>query len=84
MFDWQAIAVAVIVLAALIYTGRRAWRRLSAFRSRRGASVAQPASCETGCGSCGDAQKAKPQGTQRTVFVEISRTGDSGRRGKRS
>jgi hypothetical protein len=69
-FDWQAIAVALIILAALVYTGRRAWSRLSAFRASKNVS----APCETGCGSCGGEQKPKPAATTtRTVFVEISR-----------
>ena len=67
-FDWQTIAVALIILAALFYTGRRAWSRLRAFRASKGVS----APCETGCGSCGSEQKPKPA-TTRTVFVEISR-----------
>ncbi|HKQ52834.1 MAG TPA: FeoB-associated Cys-rich membrane protein [Pyrinomonadaceae bacterium] len=69
-FDWQTIAVALIILAALFYTGRRTWSRLRAFRASKG--VAAP--CETGCGSCGDEQKPKVvPNTQRTVFVELSR-----------
>ncbi|HYG81809.1 MAG TPA: FeoB-associated Cys-rich membrane protein [Pyrinomonadaceae bacterium] len=67
-FDWQTIAVALIVLAALVYVGRRAWSRLRAFRAAKNVS----APCETGCGTCGDDQKPKPA-TTRTVFVEISR-----------
>ena len=67
MFDWQTITVAIIILAALAYTGRRAWSRLQSFRARK----AVDASCETGCGSCGSNQK--PQTTQRTVLVEIGR-----------
>ena len=67
--DWQTIAVALIILAALFYAGRRAWSRLRAFRASRGVS----APCETGCGSCGGEQKPKAAAAQRTVFVEISR-----------
>lgn len=66
MFDWQTIVAALIILAALIYTGRLAWLRLRSLRKGKGASA-----CETGCGSCGTAPK--PVGTKRTVFVEISR-----------
>ncbi|PYS46783.1 MAG: hypothetical protein DMF68_18110 [Acidobacteria bacterium] len=73
MFDWQTIATALVILAALIYAGRLAWLRLRAFRAGRdGAS-----SCETGCGSCGE--KPKQVAKQRTVFVEISRTKSSSR-----
>lgn len=67
MFDWQAIVVALIIMAALIYTGRLAWRRLRSLRAAKGA-----ASCETGCGSCGGTPK--PAATKRTVFVEINRS----------
>jgi hypothetical protein len=69
MFDWQTIIVALIILAALIYTGQRAWTRLRSFRARRGTD----SSCATGCGTCGNEQKPKPA-TPRTVFVEISRS----------
>ena len=68
-YDWQTIAVALIILAALVYVGRRAWSRLRAFRASKNVS----APCETGCGSCGGDQKPKPATTARTVFVEISR-----------
>ncbi len=68
-FDWQTIAVALIILAALFYTGRRAWSRLRAFRASKGVS----APCETGCGSCGEQKPKVAANTQRTVFVEISR-----------
>ena len=68
-FDWQTIAVALIILAALFYVGRRAWSRLRAFRASKG--VAAP--CETGCGSCGEQKPKAAPNTQRTVFVEISR-----------
>jgi hypothetical protein len=75
MIDWQTIAVALIILAALIYTLRRAWSHLRAFRAKR----AGEAACATGCGSCGSEQKPKPA-TTRTVFVEISRTRSTPRR----
>jgi FeoB-associated Cys-rich membrane protein len=68
MIDWQTIAVALIILAALAYTGRRAWSRLRSFRAQR----ASDASCATGCGSCGSDQKPKAA-IPRTVFVEITR-----------
>jgi hypothetical protein len=74
MIDWQTIAVALIILAALVYTGRRAWSRLRSFQAKR----ASDASCETGCGNCGSEQKPKTA-TPRTVFVEISRSRTSSR-----
>ncbi|HEX8920315.1 MAG TPA: FeoB-associated Cys-rich membrane protein [Pyrinomonadaceae bacterium] len=68
MIDWQTIAVALIILAALVYTGRRAWSRLRSFQAKRSSD----ASCETGCGNCGSEQKPKAA-TTRTVFAEITR-----------
>jgi hypothetical protein len=69
MIDWQTIAVALIILAALIYTLRRGWLKLRGFRSKR----AGEAACATGCGSCGSEKKPKTA-TPRTVFGEISRS----------
>jgi hypothetical protein len=48
-FDWQAIAVALIIAGALLYVGRRALARLRSFRVSKGGG-----SCATGCGTCGD------------------------------
>ncbi|HEY0006249.1 MAG TPA: hypothetical protein VGB17_15825 [Pyrinomonadaceae bacterium] len=71
MLNWQAIAVALIILAATTYVARRAWSRLRAFR----AGKSDAASCATGCGSCStDQRTAAPANTKRTVFVEIGRT----------
>jgi hypothetical protein len=50
-FDWQSIAVALIVAAALFYVARRGLARL---RSFRGGATSVEASCATGCGNCGD------------------------------
>jgi hypothetical protein len=47
VFDWQTIAVALIVCGALLYVARRGLARLRSFRDSR-------ASCATGCGKCGD------------------------------
>jgi hypothetical protein len=67
MMNWQNILTALIVLAALVYVSRRALVRLRSFRASR-----VNASCDTGCGSCGESPK--PQTTPRTVFVEIGRS----------
>ena len=48
-FDWQAIAVALIIAGALLYVGRRALARLRSFKVGKGGG-----SCATGCGTCGD------------------------------
>ena len=70
MLDWQAIAVALIVLAALCYTARRALARLRSFSTsgRGGAS----SSCATGCGKCGDEET--PPARPASAFVQISST----------
>lgn len=68
MFDWQTIATALVIMGALIYAGRLVWLRVRSFREGR----AGAGSCETGCGSCGE--KPKQAATQRTVFVEISKS----------
>ena len=48
-FDWQTIAVVLIVAGALLYVGRRVLMRLRSFKTSKGGG-----SCETGCGTCGD------------------------------
>lgn len=67
-FDWQSIAVALVVLAALAYVARRAWARLRSMRAG-----AKPA---LDCGSCagGDA-KPHPSAPQAKVLVQIGRAG---------
>jgi hypothetical protein len=47
-FDWQTIAVALIVAGALLYVARRVFARLRSFGAAKGGS------CATGCGTCGD------------------------------
>ena len=49
-FDWQAIAVALIVAGAFLYVARRALARLRSFRKTEGGG----GSCATGCGTCGE------------------------------
>ena len=69
-FDWQTIAVALIIAAALFYVARRGLARLRSFRA--GAK----AGCETGCGKCGgEVAPSKPA----NVLVQIS-TQRNGRR----
>ena len=48
-FDWQTVAVALIIAGALFYVARRALARLRSFRTTKGG-----AGCATGCGTCGD------------------------------
>jgi hypothetical protein len=47
-FDWQTVAVALIVAGAFLYVSRRALARLRSFRTKGGGN------CATGCGNCGD------------------------------
>jgi hypothetical protein len=64
-FDWQTIAVALIIAAAFFYVARRGLARLRSFR----AGAKAGAGCETGCGKCGgEVAPAKP----RSVLVQIS------------
>ena len=49
-FDWQTIAVALIVAGAFFYVARRGLARLRSFRAGSKAE----AGCETGCGKCGE------------------------------
>jgi hypothetical protein len=47
-FDWQAIAVALVVFGAFLYVARRALKSLRSFGKKGGGN------CATGCGNCGD------------------------------
>jgi hypothetical protein len=47
-FDWQAIAVVIIIAGAFLYVAQRALRRLRSFGKKGGGT------CATGCGNCGD------------------------------
>jgi len=70
-FDWQTIAVALIVAGAFFYVARRGLARLRSFTARGGAS------CATGCGKCGDeAVTQRPANAP----VQISRVRTAGRR----
>ena len=59
--DVQTILVFLIILAAVVYAGRRALLRL------RGFSRGSTGNCETGCGKC--AEQAKPK-----AFVRLKRS----------
>ena len=63
-FDWQTIAVALIIVGALVYVGRRALARLRSFRVSKGGS------CSTGCGTCGDVDAPLRQSS---TFVQVSK-----------
>ena len=67
-FDWQALAVALIVLTALVYAGRRAFARLRSFTSRGRAGVTD---CATGCGKCGDEVKDSKPANARESFERL-------------
>jgi membrane protein implicated in regulation of membrane protease activity len=65
-FDWQTVAVLIIIAGALLYVGRRALARLRSFKSSGGSG-----SCETGCGTCGDVDAPLRQSN---VLVQVGRT----------
>ncbi|HEX8147558.1 MAG TPA: hypothetical protein VF591_10295 [Pyrinomonadaceae bacterium] len=70
-FDWQTVAVALIVAGALLYAGRRALARLRSFGAGKGGG-----SCSTGCGTCGDADAPLRQSN---VLVQVGRSKGAGR-----
>ncbi|HEX3559697.1 MAG TPA: hypothetical protein VHU19_10870 [Pyrinomonadaceae bacterium] len=72
-FDWQTIAVALIIAGAFLYVARRGLARLRSFR-RNASGVG--AGCATGCGNCGE-EDAQPKPVN--VLIQISPQG-SGRR----
>ena len=63
-FDWQTIAVALIIAGALLYVGRRALMRLRSFKANKGGS------CATGCGTCGEVDAPLRQSN---AFVQVGR-----------
>lgn len=69
-FDWQTIAVALIIAGALLYVGRRALSRLRSFKAGKGGS------CATGCGTCGDVDAPLRQSNS---FVQVGRSKGAGR-----
>jgi hypothetical protein len=72
-FDWQAIAVALIVAGALLYVARRGLARLRSFGAPKGGG-----GCETGCGTCGDVDAPVRQ-TSAPVRLGRSRSEGRGR-----
>jgi hypothetical protein len=70
-FDWQTVAVALIVAFAFVYVARRGLARLRSFTAKGGAA------CATGCGKCGDeATPSRPANAP----VQISRARTAARR----
>ena len=70
-FDWQTVAVLVIIAGALLYVGRRALARLRSFGVGKGGG-----SCATGCGSCGDVDAPLRQSNG---LVQVGKTKGAGR-----
>ncbi|MFL6257339.1 MAG: FeoB-associated Cys-rich membrane protein [Pyrinomonadaceae bacterium] len=64
-FDWQTIAVLLIIAGALFYVGRRVLKRLLSFKTSKSGS------CETGCGTCGDVDAPLRQSN---AFVQVGRS----------
>ena len=78
MFDWQALAVALIVLLALAYVARRGLARLRSFRLRGGSKAS---ACATGCGNCGDEKEtARPANVLVQISPKPTTKGDAARR----
>lgn len=73
--DWQAVAVAVIVLAAAVYFLRRAVTRLRSFRA--GAKTAAPA-----CGNCERNEAPRAQAPAAKVLVQISSSKNATKQGR--
>lgn len=73
-FDWQTVAVALIIAGALFYVARRAFARLRSFRMNKGGG----GSCETGCGKCGDVD-APVRETRAVVRLGGSKAAGRGR-----
>ena len=71
-FDWQTIAVALIITAALFYVARRGLARLRSFRAGSKAG----AGCETGCGKCGE-EVSTPRPAKVLVQISAQRSGRS-------
>lgn len=72
-FDWQTVAVALIVAGAILYVARRGLARLRSFRMSKGGG-----SCETGCGTCGDVDAPVRQ-TNAPVKIGGTRAAGRGR-----
>ena len=70
-FDWQTVAVALIVAGAFLYVARRGLARLRSFRMGKGGGA-----CATGCGKCGDVDAPV---RQTNVPAQIGETRAAGR-----
>ena len=71
-FDWQTIAVALLVAGALLYVARRVFARLRSFVAPKGGS------CATGCGTCGEVDAPVRQ-TNAPVQIDRSKAAGRGR-----
>ena len=71
-FDWQTVAVALIVAGALLYVARRALTRLRSFGAPKAGG------CSTGCGTCGDAD-APLRPSKQTVQIGRPKSSARGR-----
>ncbi len=72
-FDWQAAAVALIVLTAAVYVARRAFARLLSMRA--GAKSGAPA-----CGGCEQDKKSAASAPAAKVLVQIAPSKNAARR----
>jgi hypothetical protein len=69
-FDWQTIAVFLIVAGAFLYAARRGLARLRSFR----AGTKAGAGCATGCGKCGE-EVSTTRPAKALVQISTQRTG---------
>lgn len=74
IIDWQTIIVALLILGALMYVGRRGLARVrSLYTTKAGANT-----CDTGCGKC-EASRSQPVAPLNTL-VQIGRPLMKGKR----
>jgi hypothetical protein len=68
--DWQSVMVALSVLAALTFVGRRGWTRLqSVLRTK----VDLGSSCASACGGCASQKRVLDQKHQILSYKKSSR-----------
>lgn len=76
-FDWQTLAVALVIACAAFYVARRGLSRLRSFRAGGGRAATAPA-----CGNCEGGREATPTRGAAKVLVQISPVKTPPRRGR--
>jgi len=72
MIGWQTFAVAIIILAASVYVGRRVWAHIRSLGKGTG-----EAGCATGCGGC---ENNRTVATPTRQIIQLSRSNSQSRR----